>query len=170
MAISEAQRQAILEYTGQHSLREIARKVGVSVNTVRSVQATADTPPTSVSTALSPSPARKTAPVSKVYRNTDTLEPLHLLGQRATAAAMVRHLESELELYERAKSAVVLDPELEWAVVQHGKLVNSILRDIGKWCGLDKGILNVNDPTENVSEFDVQKMSLEDMLKLVSKL
>lgn len=181
MAISEAQRQEIIDLTGSMSVRDIAEHVGVSKDAVYRVQKTMRGGPEAVAPSVAESVALSTAPPAQT-RTRDKTEtvatvavrydtPLHLIGRNAIASTMTAQLVSEMDLYERAKAKADTDPQAKWEMVQHQKLVQSALRELAKWCGLDKGTMpGADDTIENVSKQDVERMSLDDMLRIAREL
>ena len=185
MAISEAQRQEIIDLTGSMSVRDIAEHVGVSKDAVYRVQKTMRGGPEAVAPSVAESVALSTAPPAhtRTRDKTETVAtvaesvavrydtPLHLIGRNAIASTMTAQLVSEMDLYERAKAKADTDPQAKWEMVQHQKLVQSALRELAKWCGLDKGTMpGADDTIENVSKQDVESMSLDDMLRIAREL
>lgn len=182
MAISEAQRQEIIDLTGSMSVREIAKRVGASKDAVHRVQKSMrDSSQGVAKVSKSTTPARtrdkETAPSATVSQSVaqrvavvyDT--PLHIIGRQAIASTMTAQLVSELKLYEEAKARAEVDPQCKWEMVQHQKLIQSALRDLAKWCGLDKGTMpGADDTVDSVTEDNVRSMTLDDMLLLAKKL
>lgn len=178
MAISEAQRQEIVDYTGSMSVRDIAKRVGVSKDAVYRVQKTMRGRSSSVAVTVAESaetPARAHVRDNKnpvtVSRDKTATPKSPSIGRNGIVSVMIEQLMSELDLYERAKLSAMSDPQAKWEVVQHQKLVQSALNALAKWCGLDKGTMSgADDTVDKVTKDNVRSMTLDDMLLLAKKL
>jgi len=144
--MSEAQRQEIIDYTGSMSVREISKKVGVSVGSVvnvqkslKNVQDPPATPARACAREKAPTVQKKTERVQKVNCTVVDVAP-HIVGKSETLLKIIDHLHVEQQLYEGAIRRGDSDPQAKWEIVQHSKEITAIHRDLAKYYGLDKGI------------------------------
>lgn len=176
MVVSEAQKAQILSLSETMSTRKIAEKTGVPKSTVayiikhasgrppnpgkRSVQVTEILPAPARTTGV---PVRDTAQLRNCPESTETLSPYMV------ASVALDHLLSEMDLYKRfLEEAKHADPKdaatAEWKVISHEKLVQSHLRTLAQWFGMDKG--DVLKTIEEIRHDPFREMSKEELLRL----
>ena len=185
MTIPESVRLSILELHGDGvSVREIASRLGVGKNTVSRVIAKGgnvpdlgDTVPT---VPISPQPVPKT---SKTHaRATKSEQPPDVSPKPKVTVIEARTITRDLtisELYNLLQSAK-RDLEIARrnndgtrdsivATATATKAVTEILKQMGKWCGLDD-TLTGEPEKQSIGKDDVGSMSLDEMRELVSRL
>ena len=178
MTIAESVRLSILELSSKGvSVRQIAEETGVSKNTVSRVLKNGDTVPKIVTQAH----AHATKGVSQKCpqkigtENGDTPEPVVTVMEVRT---ITRDLTiSELfDLLQTAKADLAFarannDGSRDgiMAVTACAKVVSEILKQMGKWCGLDD-TLTEDTQRDVVDRSDVESMTLDEMRDLVARL
>lgn len=172
MAISEAKKAEIISFSGKMSVREIADKVGVPRSTVARILASnSKSVPQTVPKARK-IPARahthdkeeevsQSVPLS--HSKNETLSPMMI------AEVALTHLMSEIELYnealaERSSEEEKVRSMAEWKIVNHEKLVQSALRIVAQWFGMDKG--DVLKAIEEIRHDPFSTMTKEELLAL----
>lgn len=172
MAISEAERQEIIDLTGSMSVRDIATHVGVSKDAVFRVQKSIRGNPEAVA-----KPVATTSEIVARVRAQDKKGPVAVqdattrdtsirMGRNAIASIMTQQLISEMALYDKAKIRAEDDPQSKWEMVQHQKLIQSALRELAKWCGLDKGLM-LGDEEDIKSSAGIDKKKLDRLKKTI---
>lgn len=196
MTVSEAVRQQVIDYSGSMTAVEIAKRLGIGRATVQRIQkANGASPKASKqndapqSTASKPEPtharerrasqSKQASKASKtIVQQTEPevyLAPIRdLPGQGRTtpvspsdvAMTLLQHLNSEIELYERAKRRLVNedDKQMAWEVVNHERLVQSNLMMLAKWFGMDKG--DLLHAVEEIRNDPLAHMTKDELLAL----
>lgn len=172
--ISEAKKAEIISFSGKMTADEIATKVGVNRATVfRILKKNKESKTVAkVVAKSSPSPvhtrtrdkeeSRKT--VAKQSQNENaTLSPMMI------AEVALQHLRTEIDLYNEALTERNSEDEkvrsmAEWKIVNHEKLVQSALRIVAQWFGMDKG--DVLKAIEEIRHDPFATMSKEELLAL----
>lgn len=174
MAISEAKRAEIISFSGKMSVREIADKVGVPRSTVARVLSSG------AKSSTSPVPKPRRIPArTHTHDDEDVSHSVPLsqsvpsvpssLSPTMIAEVALSHLLSEIALYDEALAEKSSEDEkvrsmAEWKVVNHEKLVQSALRTLAQWFGMDKG--DVLKALEEIRHDPFATMSKEELLAL----
>ena len=174
MTISEATRLTILELKSQgRSIREIVAETGASKSTVERV-------------IKNEGAVFKTAPHARAHaskalssknedKNEDT--PVHRVTVREVRTITRDMTISELyDLLQKAKSDLEIarrendgSKDAVMAVSSATKVVTDILKEMGKWCGLND-TLTGESKKPTIGRADVEAMSLSEMAELVRTL
>lgn len=173
MAISEAKKAEIISFSGKMSVREISDKVGVPRSTVaRILSSNSKSVPIVVPKAKhSPTRARthdEEVEVSHCPKVSQSV-PNETLSPMMIAEVALKHLLSEIDLYNEALAERSSEDEkvrsmAEWKIVNHEKLVQSALRTLAQWFGMDKG--DVLKAIEEIRHDPFATMSKEELLAL----
>lgn len=185
MTIAESVRLSILElYSQGRSIREIAAETGVGKNTVsRAIKASegtlqnGDTVPKIAphACARSRTPAVPKNGDKMGTENGDTPEPVvtvmevRTITRDLTISELFDLLQSAKEDLEIARRSNDGSKDAVMAVSSSTKVVTEILKQMGKWCGLDD-TLTGESKRDTVGRADIENMSLEDMRELVRDL
>lgn len=185
MTIAESVRLSILElYSQGRSIREIAAETGVGKNTVsRAIKASEGTPKNgdTVPKIAPHACARSRTPTvpkngdKMGTENGDTPEPVvtvmevRTITRDLTISELFDLLQSAKEDLEIARRYNDGSKDAVMAVSSSTKVVTEILKQMGKWCGLDD-TLTGESKRDVVGRADVENMSLEDMRELVRDL
>lgn len=178
--LTDSQRQQIADMIGKHTYADIAATVGCSTGMVAKVKAQLDAGAVIVHESVHVSPdlpararAHQVEPAEPVHVNVHegvhVNEPYHVAGRRIIAQTMTEHLYSELELYNDARNRIA-DPEdaaARYDVVQHGKLVQSALNSLAKWCGLDRGTMETDNEIIIVDENVAARLNFDELSEVI---
>lgn len=177
MTIAESVRLSILELSSKGiSVRQIAEETGVSKNTVSRVLKNGDTVPKIVTQAhahatkgMSPKCPQKTG-----TENGDSLRPATVIEVRTITRDLT--ISELFDLLQTAKADLALarasnDGSRDgiMAVTACAKVVTEILKQMGRWCGLDD-TLTEDTRRDVVDRSDVESMTLDEMRDLVARL
>ncbi len=178
--LTDAQRQQIEEMLGTASYADIAKVVGCSKGMVAKVKSEMDAGGPSVHESVhvrADLPARARArdyeqTVHKdvnVHVNVHESDPVHVAGRRIVAETMTAHLLAEIDLYNEARARLSNpdDAAARYDVIQHGKLVQSALRDLAKWCGLDRGTMESDEEVRIVDEEVADRLDYDELCKVI---
>lgn len=178
MAVSEAQKAQILSLGETMSVRQIAERTSVPKSTVAYILKKASGMPKAApprrnvqQPEVIPASAHAHAPAYYEGRPIVQLSnrPTEPLSPSMVASIALDHLITEMDIYKRAlKEAEMADfkdkATAEWKVISHEKLVQSHLRTIAQWFGMDKG--DVLKAIEDIRNDPFATMSKDELLKL----
>lgn len=165
MSLTEEQTEKIMSYSGSMTTREIADKIGCSktavANTIKrqKLARTGQLPAHAI--------YKKLARTCQSSPDSETAlpSPMSILNK------MLNNLEQEARMYADAVSRQDTDPQAKWEVVQHQKLIQSALRTIGTWYGLDRGDCRTSDAdTGTIDSKRARSMTLNEMMEAVDRL
>ena len=172
MAVSEAQKAQVIALGETMSVRQIAERTNVPKSTVAYILKKASGKPKAA-------PPRKKVQPSEILPAHTQYDgrPLVQLSNRPTeplsptmvASIALDHLITEMDIYKRAlKEAETAEWKdrgtAEWKVISHEKLVQSHLRTLAQWFGMDKG--DVLKAIEDIRNDPFATMTKEELLKL----
>lgn len=184
MTIAESVRLSILElYSQGRSIREIVTDTGVSKSTVERIIRSAKEVPKNEDTVVkngthahahaSVAVSSKKKTVSSKNEDTPesvvTVMEVRTITRDLTISELFDLLQSAKEDLEIARRYNDGSKDAVMAVSSSTKVVTEILKQMGKWCGLDD-TLTGESKRDTVGRADVENMSLEDMRELVRDL
>ena len=176
MTIAESVRLSILELSSKGvSVRQIAEETGVSKNTVSRVLKNGDTVPKIVTQAhahatkgISPKCPQKTGTENGDIRPATVIE-VRTITRDLTISELFDLLQTAKADLALARASNDGSRDGIMAVTACAKVVTEILKQMGRWCGLDD-TLTEDTRRDVVDRSDVESMTLDEMRDLVARL